>query len=61
MAGLAGPAGPEITPLIMITHVGERLACERERHDIYDPFAVFVKKEGNIFVVGHRPRSISTA
>ena len=41
------------------SQVDEILQCARERHNVRDQFAVTVKKGTNI--VGHLPRSISTA
>lgn len=41
------------------SQIDERLPCERERHNVHDPFAISVKKGHNI--VGHLPHRISAA
>ena len=41
------------------SYIDEVLPCERERHNIHNPFAVAVKKGAN--VVSHLPHSISIA
>ena len=42
--------------------VGEEVACEREAGNAHDPQAVAMKKliDGNVHVVGHVPRTISS-
>ena len=39
------------------SHLGEELACRRQRNNIHDPFAVAVLKSD--VIVGHIPRAIS--
>ena len=41
------------------SHLGEELACRRERNNIHDPFAVAVLKSD--VIVGHIPRAILAA
>ena len=41
------------------SHLGEELACRRERNNIYDPYAVAVLKSD--VIVSHIPRAISAA